>query len=86
MFALLDNKGDDQETNERMTCLANGYISNFLKKMEDYFLTCEPSPSAWIQKPFITEMNGNHHSPTCKSNVWICRVLMPQIPSSAPPH
>ena len=58
MFLLLDSKIGDQETDEWLTALIDDHISNLEKKMEDYFPTSEPS-SAWIQQPFIDEMNGN---------------------------
>ena len=58
MFLLLDSKIGDQETNEWLTALIDDHISNLEKKMEDYYPTSEPS-SAWIQQPFIAEMNDN---------------------------
>ena len=58
MFLLLDRKIGDQETNGWLTALIDDHIGNFEKKMEDYFPTSEPS-SAWIQQPFIAEMNDN---------------------------
>ena len=58
MFLLLDSKIGDQETNKRLTALIDDHISNFEKKVEDYFPTSEPS-SAWIWQPFIAEMNDN---------------------------
>ena len=58
MFLLLDSKLGDQETNKWLTALIDDHISNLEKKMEDYFPTSEPS-SAWIQQPFIAEMNDN---------------------------
>ena len=58
MFLLLESKIGDQETNQWLTALINDHISNHEKKMEDYFPTSEPS-SAWIQQPFITELNDN---------------------------
>ena len=41
-----------------MAALLDDYISSPEKKMEDYFSTSEPS-SAWIQQPFIAEINDN---------------------------
>ena len=58
MFLLLDSKIGDQETNKWLTALIDDHISNLEKKMGDYFLTSKPS-SAWIQQPFIAEMNNN---------------------------
>ena len=58
MFLLLDSKIGDQKTNKWLTALIDYHISNLKKKMEDYFATPEPS-SAWIQQPFIAEMNNN---------------------------
>ena len=58
MFLLLDSKVGDQEINKWLTALINDHISNLEKKKEDYFPTSEPS-SAWIQQPFIAEMNDN---------------------------
>ena len=58
MFLLLDNKVGDQETNEWLTALIDDHISNLEKKMEDYFPTSDTS-TAWIQQPFIAEMNDN---------------------------
>ena len=43
MFLLLDSKICDQETNEWVTALIDGHISNLEKKVEDYFLTSESS-------------------------------------------
>ena len=58
MFLLLDSKIGDQETNKWLTALIDDHISNLEKKVEDYFPTSEPS-SAWIQQPFIAEMNDS---------------------------
>ena len=58
MFLLLDCKIGDQETDEWLTALIDDHIRNLEKKMEDYFPTSKPS-SAWIQQPFIAEMNDN---------------------------
>ena len=58
MFLLVDSKIGDQETYEWLTALIDDHISNLEKKMEDYFPTSEPS-SAWIQQPFIAELNNN---------------------------
>ena len=58
MFLLLDSKIGDQESNKWLTALIDDHISNLEKKMEDYFATYEPF-SAWIQQPFIAELNGN---------------------------
>ena len=58
MFLLLDRKIGDQETDEWLTALIDDHIRNLEKKMEDYFPTSKPS-SAWIQQPFIAEMNDN---------------------------
>ena len=58
MFLLLGSKIGDQETNKWLTALIDDLISNLQKKIEDYFPTSEPS-SAWIQQPFIAEMNDN---------------------------
>ena len=55
---LLESKNSDQETNEWLTALIDDHKSNLEKKIEDYFPTSEPS-SAWIQQPFIAEMNDN---------------------------
>ena len=56
MFLLLESKIGDQETNEWLTALIDDHISNLEKKIKDFFPTSEPS-SAWIQQPFIAEMN-----------------------------
>ena len=48
----------DQENNKWLTALIDDHISNLEKKIENYFPTSEPS-SAWIQQPFIAEMNDN---------------------------
>ena len=58
MLLLLDSKIGDQETNKWLTALIDDHISNLGIKMEDYFPTSEPS-SAWIQQPFIAEINDN---------------------------
>ena len=58
MFLLLDNKIGDRETNEWPTALIDDHISKLEKKMEDYFPTSDLS-AAWIQQPFIAEMNDN---------------------------
>ena len=58
MFLVLDRKTGDQETNERLTALIGYLTSNLEKKMEDCFPTSEIC-SAWIQQPFIAEINGN---------------------------
>ena len=58
MFLLLDSKIGDHETNKWLTTLIDDHISNLEKKMEDYFPTSELS-SAWIQHPFIAEINDN---------------------------
>ena len=58
MFLLLDSRIGDQEQNEWLIALIDDDISDLEKKMEDYFPTSEPS-SAWIQQPFIAEMNDN---------------------------
>ena len=58
MFLLFDSKSGDQKTNEWLTALIDDHINNLEKKMEDYFPTSESS-SAWIQQPFIAEMNDN---------------------------
>ena len=58
MFILLDSKIGDQKINECLTALNDDHIRNLEKKMEDYISTSELS-SAWIQQPFIAEMNGN---------------------------
>ena len=78
MFLLLDSEIGDQEINEWLTAVIDDHISNPEKKMEDYFPTSEPS-SAWIQQPFIAEMNDNKRHLELRS---------PQAarPSSAPPH
>ena len=57
MFLPLDSKIGDQATNEWLTGLIDDHISNLEKKMKDYFPTYKPS--AWIQQPFIAEMNDN---------------------------
>ena len=58
MLLLLDCKLSDHEANKWLTTLIDDHISNLEKKMDDCFPTSEPS-SAWIQQPFIAEMNGN---------------------------
>ena len=58
MFLLLDNKIGDQETNKWLTALIDDHTNNLEKKMEDYFPTSDTS-AAWIQQPFIAEMNDN---------------------------
>ena len=58
MFLLLDNKIGDQETNKWLTALIDDHISSREKKMKNYFPTSDPS-AAWIQQPFIAEMNDN---------------------------
>ena len=58
MFLLLGSKIGYQETNKWLTALIDDHRSNLEKKMEDYFPKSEPS-SAWIQQPFIAEMNDN---------------------------
>ena len=58
MLLLLDSKIGGQETNERLIALIDDDISNLEKKMKDYFPTSELS-SAWVQQPFIAEMNDN---------------------------
>ena len=58
MFLLLNSKIGDQETNEWLTALIDDHISDLEKKIDDYFPTSEPS-SAWVQQPFIAEMNDN---------------------------
>ena len=58
MFLLLDSKICDQKSNKWLTALIDDQISNIKKKMGNYFPTSEPS-SAWIQQPFIAEMNDN---------------------------
>ena len=55
---MLDSKIGDQETNEWRIALIDDQVSNLEKKTKDYFPTSEPS-SAWIQQPFIAEMNDN---------------------------
>ena len=58
MLLLLDSKIGGQETNERLIALIDDDISNLEKKMKDYFPTSDLS-SAWVQQPFIAEMNDN---------------------------
>ena len=58
IFLLLDSKIGDQETNNCLTALVDNHISNLEKKMDDYLPTSEPS-SAWIQQPFVAEINDN---------------------------
>ena len=58
MFLFLDSKIGDQEINKWSTTLIDDHISNLEKKTENYFPIFEPS-SAWIQQPFIAEMNDN---------------------------
>ena len=58
MFLLLDSKTGDQETYEWLTALIDDHISKLEKKMDDYFSASDPS-LAWIQQPFIAEMNDN---------------------------
>ena len=54
----LNSKICDQDTNEWLTALIDDHISNLEKKIEDYFSTSESS-LAWIQQPFIAEINDN---------------------------
>ena len=54
----MDSKVGDQETNKWLTAIIDDHISNYEKKLEDYFPASKPS-SAWIQQLFIAEMNGN---------------------------
>ena len=57
MFLLLEYIIGDLKTNEWLTCFIDDHISNFKKRMEDYFPTSEPSPG-WMQETFIAEMNN----------------------------
>ena len=86
MFLLLDSKIGGQETSKWLTALIDDHISNLEKKMEDHFPTSEPS-LAWIQQPFIAQMNDNEQLNLHDQHIiWNPRVLKLQRPSLVPPH
>ena len=46
MFLLMNSNIGDQETNEWLTVFIADHISNFEKKIEDYFPTSKPSSAS----------------------------------------
>ena len=85
MFLLLDSKIGNQETNKWLTALIDDHISNFEKKMEDYFPTSSEPASAWIQQPFTAEINNNEQLNLHEQHLELQSSKL-QGRSSAPPH